>query len=501
MPDGSGVIRPRAVPLTHIGQQAAHRPSGRNWLLYLAAGLACALVIALFIVLPDFIEPIAVAPPAKPTEQLESAAATSPSQADALPPFQALRQEQARTEASNALVHFVELELKLGDEVHINAWGQADYISATNLAQTGDDAFVGERFDESITLYQQAAAVLATLIETGHNRFDEALTAAIAAIDARELNSARSHLDEAGKIRPDDPALLAATARAGRLPEVITQFRQARNHELAGRWAEAVQTYEGIRALDAQTPGLATAIAAATRSRSAQQLRNDLSAGFSALERRQFEASKRAFNQALKIDPGNTSAQGGLQQIAEQSVSVQIERLQRQAKEFEAAEQWREAAAAHSNILALDRNIQFASNGLSRANAQAQALQDLTAIRAAPEELSSNSLYQAALATLEQVKDLSPMGPLLHTAVAETKTLLQHYGRPVGVVLHSDNQTEVLLSNIGELGRFAEKHLRLRPGTYTLIGSRDGCRDVRLRIRVTPDMAPVDIRCREVLQQ
>jgi hypothetical protein len=44
---------------------------------------------------------------------------------------------------------------------------------------------------------------------------------------------------------------------------------------------------------------------------------------------------------------------------------------------------------------------------------------------------------------------------------------------------------------------FAEKQLNLRPGAYTIIGSRDGCRDVRESILVRPDMQPVEIRCEE----
>jgi hypothetical protein len=47
------------------------------------------------------------------------------------------------------------------------------------------------------------------------------------------------------------------------------------------------------------------------------------------------------------------------------------------------------------------------------------------------------------------------------------------------------------------LGTFDEKQLTLRPGAYTVIGSRDGCRDVRTSILVRPDMQPVDIRCTE----
>ena len=75
--------------------------------------------------------------------------------------------------------------------------------------------------------------------------------------------------------------------------------------------------------------------------------------------------------------------------------------------------------------------------------------------------------------------------------------LLETYGIPVSVTLRSDNRTEVTLSSVGRLGTFAEKELHLRPGAYTIVGSRDGCRDVRASILVRPDMQPVEIRCEE----
>ena len=91
------------------------------------------------------------------------------------------------------------------------------------------------------------------------------------------------------------------------------------------------------------------------------------------------------------------------------------------------------------------------------------------------------------------------MGPALAEKIVEVEALLRFYAHPLEVVLRSDNATEVLLSNVGPLGRFSEKRLSLRPGAYTLIGSRDGCRDVRTTITVHSEMAPVDIRCVEVL--
>ena len=506
MPDESGVIKPRAVPLSHTGGGQPSGPTGsgrRRWPLLLVLASAAVAIIGLFTVAPNWVEPLEVAAPATaPSDATPSrSAAPRPAPDDQLPPYQALRREQARTEAGGELARFVELELKLREELHIGAWAEAHYDAARSLAQAGDEAFVAERFDAAIDQYGQAADALAALIGQGHAQFEEALNQALKAIDERDPKAAGARLAQAAEIKPDSPALLSAQQRAGHLPEVIAQFRAARNHELAGRWDQAVRTYQAIRALDADTPGLDQAIATARRGRSDQVLRERLSAGFKALERGQFGQAESAFRQALKIDPGNASAEGGLQQIADQSELKRIAELKAQAEGHAAAERWTEAAEASRRILALDANLQFARVALAQAEAQGQALSTLKRIAAGAERLSSDALFAEAQDILAEAKALSPRGPVLANAIEEMDALLRRHGTPVPVLLRSDNATEVLLSNVGPLGSFAEKRLELRPGAYTLIGSRDGCRDVRTEISVQPSMGPVEIRCQELLQR
>jgi hypothetical protein len=67
----------------------------------------------------------------------------------------------------------------------------------------------------------------------------------------------------------------------------------------------------------------------------------------------------------------------------------------------------------------------------------------------------------------------------------------------VPVTLTSDAATEVTISQLGALGKFARKEVQLRPGRYVLIGSRDGRRDVRRELMVVPQMPPVEIVCQE----
>jgi hypothetical protein len=83
--------------------------------------------------------------------------------------------------------------------------------------------------------------------------------------------------------------------------------------------------------------------------------------------------------------------------------------------------------------------------------------------------------------------------------VAETEKLLADAIRPVRVTLESDNLTEIVLYKVGRLGTFDRFQLELRPGTYTVVGTRKGFRDVRQQFTVRPgeSAGPFTVRCEE----
>jgi hypothetical protein len=83
--------------------------------------------------------------------------------------------------------------------------------------------------------------------------------------------------------------------------------------------------------------------------------------------------------------------------------------------------------------------------------------------------------------------------------VGRLEALVKTSSTPVSVSLHSDNETQVVIYKVGRLGAFSRKTVELRPGTYTVVGTRSGFRDVRLEVTIRPDgpNPPVVVRCEE----
>ncbi len=501
-------IRPKSVPLSHVEAPSDDSPTRAPkrplpW-LQIGAGLLVVTLLALvFFVVPDFIEPPVVTthsttpPAATESEVATDPAGSSAAEDEALPPFQALLRQQTREKAQEELARFVELQMQLEETMQVGRWGQSELDQAKALATEGDEQFVAEAFEASLASYKAASDTLAVLITTGTGILTEALANGQQALDDRDQPLALANFEQALTIDPENTEAQAGVARANLLPEIINLMREAKNHELAGDYRAALATYEQVQALDSKTYGLTAAMAVARGGVSDMRFREHLSAGFKAMDAERFEAARQSFNSALAIKPGDPVALGGLEQVSERKDLATIRSLRASAEGFEGAEEWRRAVEDYDKVLALDGNIQFAKSGKARALAQERASITLGNIIASPDKLSSKSLYGQAGDILGDAKDLEPRGPKLAAQISRVEDLLATYGTPVPVTLRSDNRTEITLSTVGRLGTFDEKQLTLRPGAYTIVGSRDGCRDVRESILVRPDMQPVDIRCEE----
>mgnify|MGYP001821618753 FL=1 len=70
---------------------------------------------------------------------------------------------------------------------------------------------------------------------------------------------------------------------------------------------------------------------------------------------------------------------------------------------------------------------------------------------------------------------------------------------PMRVELVSDGLTEVVIYRVGRFGTFERRALDLRPGKYTVVGTRKGYRDVRLELAVVAGKVPEPllVRCEE----
>ena len=487
------IIQAQPAPLSHLEQEQAAGAGRPDWRVAVLTVIVLACV-GLAVWLPGRISKPVIADPAPAADTTPAQPrATAPQSAPA--PFEQTQRQRAREAAQAALSAFVERQILLEDTMNVEGWGSAQLAQALDTAQSGDAQFLAERYDEALETYDEAAQMLLQVIELGNDTADELINAGRAAIDARDVQAAHDNLDRALAIRPEDQDAAALKKRASNLPEVISKLRDARNHELGGRWDQALAVYDEVQTLDPATQGLGALREGAAKRESGSEITRQISAGFAALDAGKFSAARGAFQQVLRLDPGNEIAQGGLQQVAQMHDLDRIRRLRSQGQAQLQQEQWADAIATFDQALQMDANLQFAISGSASAKSHQKAQRLLSTIAGAPQKLSSESLYLQAQSIVAEAQALPYAGAELTGLIEQVSELLTLYRDPVDVVLLSDNATDIIVSNVGRLGTFERKTLALRPGQYTIRGSQHGCRDIYLTVDILPGIEPLDLRC------
>lgn len=514
-------IKPTAAPLTDTpanqsatGQsRTAHPPVAeeqqgqRNKLFVpLAAVVALALLYTVFFVLPDMVPTtkgaaVKVTPETTaedtPKAELDSNTppGATPGNSQPVTPFRDAQLARAKEQAEKELATFVELQIELEEKLQIASWGQSSYDAVKDSATQGDTQFVARDFEAALESYRTATLALTELRDRGEADYTAAITAGNAAITDFNQLLAEREFNRALGYKKEDAAALAGLERAGKLPQIQSLLRKARQLARRGDTQAATATYREVLAIDPATPTVKNALADLSQEATNADFQDQLSRGFAALEKGRYSTATAAFNAALKIKPGNAVANGGLQQIAQETEVRGLRSLENTARAAIAAEDWDAAVSAFNSALETDKNLEFAQSGRRDALERQKIARGMNIIINKADNLSDNKRMAQARDLLAQADSMSSAGPKWDAAKNEAKALIVAYSQPVAVQLTSDNATEVTVYKVGRLGTFRTHNLSLRPGAYTIVGTADRCQDVRREVIVRPKMAAIDVRC------
>lgn len=494
------VIQPVAAPLSKgrgrrgKGHREPRLGHWRAWGFGATMLLLVGIAAYVFVALPGLVE----APPrdSGAAGERRSAERTAPSD-DSPPPYRSLELAQARERAQQKLDQFLAAQLRLEQDMNVAVWGSADFDAVKDRATAGDGHFMDGEFDAALAEYAGAVEDLQALVAKGEALFDEMLVAGEAALANRDHAAASAALQRALAVRPDDPRAKAGMARSDKLPAIIALLRESERASLRGDHDAALDFLKQVQQADPATAGLADRLASTAAARSAERRATQLSNGFDALRNHDYPKALAAFDAVLRAHPDDEGALAGRQQAEQASTLATIDRLRTTALAQVEAENWSAALASYDQALGIDPSLQFARAGKVRVRAMHDLVEAMEQVIADPGALSSQPAFDAASELLRQAERETDAGVKFADRLLRFRQVLERSAVPVPLVLVSDNATEVTIHKVGQLGSFERRELALRPGRYVIVGSQDGCRDVRKEIVLTANMQPVEVRCAE----
>lgn len=484
---------PAAPQAESAPQQRRAQSGGRSQLVTAAVGGGLILALAgVFWGLPQLVEAPQVAPAATTPEQQAPAAKSGES------PFSDAEVAQLRRDMQKILMDILQLREELRDR-QVEIWAEEAFSAAQALAEEADAIFRQRDFARAKQQYQQALEALQTLRDSIPERLEQHLAEGNEALDRGDSEGALKAFGLVLTISEKHPRGLRGMERAERLPQAWAHFTDGKSAFAENALDKARSELQAALATDPETRAASELLPKVLAAIEERDYSTAMSAGYSALSAGDFAAARKAFLRAQKLRPDAADPAAGLAQAENSLGQNRLEQLLARASQQEQEEQWHAAAANYRKLLEADASLVSAITGRARSQARAELDDKLQELLADPLTLSESSRNQYARGVLTEARKHADKGPRIRTQVEDLEQALTRALIPMPVRLQSDSSTQVVIHHVGRLGIFSEREIALRPGRYTVVGTREGYRDVRHEFTVDPASAPptIIIECAE----
>ena len=329
----------------------------------------------------------------------------------------------------------------------------------------------------------------------------KALDEGRAALISGDAAAATAAFRRAAALEPGNTAAENGLRQSEVFAEVQALEKAALAHEGRHETEAATRAARRTLELDANSEIARGVIRRAALAAENASYRDLVTRGLAALEARQYRLALDVFSSAAEHRPeapevvdGLTRARAGLKQET-------ISRHLALAADAEETENWALAVGEYRSVLVLEPALAVARDGEVRSSERLELTQKIEFHLANPDRLATTEVLDEAVDLVAEAQAVTPHGPRFSDLIDRLDRLVIQSSIPVPVILESDGLTEVVVFRVGEFGTFDRRTIELRPGTYTVVGRREGFRDVRLVVKVGPGQSPptVKISCTEAI--
>jgi hypothetical protein len=405
-----------------------------------------------------------------------------------------------KAEAESLIARLISLEAKLQNHA-VEKWAPEDYAQGVELGRVGDEYFRQRQYAQAIVQFNSAIEKLEGLeqriqptLELALMRGEQALAQADQATATQQFELAKAI--DSKNIKADN-----GLQRASTIKELFTILRRASSFESHSQLQQAKLTYQQAVALDPLSEEAESSLARVENKLTDEAFEQTIKTAYRALQNGQYSDARAAFNSAKTIKPDYKQVEAGLNKVAQAMRQEKIANTLYEARHFADLQQWQQAATSYEKVLQLDsKNVQ-ARQGMELSQTKANILTELKASLESADQLYKDKVLEKAEDLLLRIEGLESPGSKIEDQYVQLRQLVDVATTPISITLESDSQTEVTVLKVARLGEFNQHQLQLRPGPYTIIGTRNGYRDVRITIRISPESShsKILIRCEEAI--
>jgi tetratricopeptide (TPR) repeat protein len=406
--------------------------------------------------------------------------------------------QRQKIDAEEQLALFLQVKKEL-DTKGAEEWGGELYERMAELSNAADAFLIDEEYAAAAEKYSQATVVAKDMRDQTDDVLRRLLQEGELSLKEGEGSRSQHLFSVALMINPENEFAQRSLARAKNIEAVMQLITAGENHEKNNNLEFALADYQEALRLDPESEKAQAAFERVSKLIAAEQFQELMSMGFTALYNNDYERARSLFLKARSFNPDSREVGDALAQVDAAIRLARIEVLRKKAIAAENAENWEEALTSYEAVLRIDIAIQFAEQGKQRVAKYLRIEKRMKYYLEKPTVLESDSYLEKAIQLVTEVENMDPKGLRLANNLKRLKDLVRLAQTPVQVIIESDSLTEIIIYKVGDLGRFSTRELNLRPGTYTVVGARDGFKDVRQKFMVKAGQGPlrVIVKCSE----
>ena len=479
--------------------QAATRPAEKPapWIWFGLGGLLLLALLVIF-VLPSIVTEYEL-PLERRIDLVDISVAENVARVtNAISPFEEAQRALQRKGAQDVLAELLAYQAELNG-LDVVVWGRQGYEASLEQASIGDAYYRAQDFILARESYEAGREGLSSLINSTPSVLEQTLIEGERALIDLDSSEALTKFTLALLLDPGNELAQIGEQRALTLDNVSTLLREANELVEEGELQKALANYREVLDLDSYNEDAAGEVAAVSLLITEDEFAQIMSSGYVLLQAGDPEQAVVAFQRASRLGIKQDEAQAAISQTENEIANTEINRLSGLITTAEQNEQWQEAVYEYDDVLAIDSNLLFAIDGRDYADKRARLDRLLNEAIDNPERLSEDEVFEETRISYFIGRDIENPGLRLVEQLDELEAFLEYSLVPIEISFQSDNQTEVTLLRIEDLGMFEQTSLSLKPGRYVASGKRSGYREVREEFTVGFGLTPkaVIVQCDE----
>jgi tetratricopeptide (TPR) repeat protein len=505
--------RPELMPpgvLNNVKKEANKNQS--SLLIMLLTGLVIFLLVVIFYILfkPDNSQTTIIKATTKSITQENTHVNNNFS---SVSPFE-VKTDRFDQKQTDKLENLINRWLLLDSEVeqeNISLWADKDILQARNNARQGEQFSRQANYELAEINYKNAISIIEQVKLSKSSILNNLLQNADNALAAEDFKTAKQLYEKVLQIDSVNKQGLYGLKRSVHFSEVIGLYKKA-SRMLTQDDEESVEKYNNILLLLNKAVEIDKEYLPAMKLLEKIQKKNNrllfkrhITQSMKSLEENKFNSARKFLNQARVIDAQDPAVKELENRIKATEKSHKIRELKQIVLYKENKEQWSAVVDTYNKILKIEPRTIFAMQGKIQAETFNGWYEQLEHIIDHPERLHSDKIRQSARRQVSLIKELSADKLVQHRKLdmklSRVNKLIDSSFIDINVELLSDNITQIEIYKVGRLGQFKQKTVILKPGKYTVVGSRLGYRDMRLIINISgKDKNPrFSVICMEVI--